>query len=370
MSTTLHHENNVLKLHAAAERARDKARLKTTEIEIELQENAKHFHALIKVAAHKAASNGSHIFTIYNRVLAAAEKDLRDAEGQLTLNKAHVAEKLAAIDHAKSVHDDFVRDIRVRTNSDLDHQAALLKCDELGLQILSVEKELRLEQDRRAVRSQIMKIETPVAWAFYEHLNSQNNAEKSLLSNLVARLTARFRGSDGFKKKSNLLSAIDQKIANLEAHLENLNTELTKVHEDVFQVSDANRELISKSLETVDNAQSEFSNVKYREDTNIINLCIQRQNLMNLRKFDHPVAEEALKQFTDIVVPAARSGKTDAIVFLMGSKRLAGNLVEAILASDRQEYDLLAELHYNQEAESLAQQEMSTQTVFLSSALK
>lgn len=99
-----------------------------------------------------------------------------------------------------------------------------------------------------------------------------------------------------------------------------------------------------------------FSTAQSLKEAVARELSICNQTLASLKAWDHPVAKEALDQFTDIVMTAARTGANiEAVVFLMGSTQLADNLIAEVKLWDLAEYDLIAELHYCEEAEELAE---------------
>jgi uncharacterized protein YbcI len=368
MSINQPRENNVVQLRTAAQEAREEARQRTRSVELEMRENADQFDVVMKAAARAAASNGSHIFAEYNIVLRAAERSLAEVEQQLEVTKALAAKQLEEIDCVKSKHEDFVKMVRVRTNSDQDYQQELSKSLFIGDEILSLEKELKLAQDKRVIRSKIMKLESPVVWALYENGSIASKPGRHPVANMLSRMGSWFRGSHRFKQKTASIEDLDAQISYLEGSLSQLSADLSQAHENIFAVRDANLDEISESFSAVETAQKSFIAAKARQDVNTIDLCIKRQNLLNLRNFDHPIAEHALQSFADIAISASRSNKPDPLVFLLGSKRLADNLVEAVKAWDNREYSLQAELHYNQEDERDAERKLEAEAVFSSEA--
>jgi hypothetical protein len=358
MTTTVKHKNNVIALRTATETAREQAHAEIMVAERALQDNAEKFHSVIKRALRTAISSGSHIFAPYNEALAAANRAEKDALERLRLATRLFGKQLDALDHAKSEHETFVKAVKAQTEADTIHQFDLQRANRIGHEILAGKKQLRLQRDRHSVRLNIMQIENPLAWALYRKKSTDKEGSGTTLFQRVgSKVSAWLKETKTFKSATVAVGKLDEQITERTNVLAALNADLNRVHEDIFRVRNDALQKISKSHLSVENAQKDFSAAEALKDTVVRELAIAKQTLSSLQTFDHPVAEKALELFTDAVMTASRGGGNgDAILFLMGSKRLADDLISTIRASDSEEYDLIAELHYSKEAEAMIQQ--------------
>lgn len=357
MTTVQHHQNNVVTLRNPAAIAREKARAETMAVERALQDNAEQFHSLINRAARTASSSGSHIFAAYNDAMAAAERAVKDTQERLRLATTLFGKQLDALDQAKSEHDAFVKTVQAQTDTDTDHQRDLRQAKHIGNEILAVKRQLRLLRDRHQVRMSIMKIENPFVWALYQNqIDEKETSSRTLFKKVIGNVSAWLKGTKSFKRGTIAVEKIDGQIEDARQTLANLNADLNEVHDRIFGVRNENLEKISKSQLSVENAQRGFSAAESLKEAVALELSVCKQTLVFLQTWDHPVAKSALEQFTDIVMTASRTGGNEtAVVFLMGSKQLADDLISKIKDSDLQEYDLIAELHYSTEAEAIIQ---------------
>lgn len=358
MTTVQHYQNNVVTLHNPAAIAREKARAETMSVEQAIQDNADQFHGLISRAARTALSSGSHIFAPYNDALAVAERAVKDAQERLQLATTLFGKQLEALDQAKSEHDAFVKTVQAQTETDTDHQRDLKQAKRIGNEILTVKKQLRLLRDRHQVRMNIMKIENPFVWALYKNkIDEKETSSRTLFKKMIGNVSAWLKGTKTFRSGTLAVKKIDGQIEDANQTLTDLHADLNKMHDGIFRVRNENLERISQSHLSVENAQRGFSAAESLKETVALELSVCKQTLISLQTWDHPVAKSALEQFTDIVMTASRTGGNEtAVVFLMGSKQLADDLIAKIRDSDLEEYDLIAELHYSEEAEALIQQ--------------
>lgn len=344
--------NNVVTLRTPTSIAWNKARAETMAAERALEDNSEEFHHLIKRAVSTAMKSGSHIFAPYKDALLSAQSAVDDAYERLQLATSLFAKQLSALDQAKTEHDGFVEAVKAQTAADTIHQYDLVQAQRIGNQILSAKRQLQLQRDRHHIRLRIMKIESPLAWALYQEGQATLPSE-NLFKRLIGNASKWLRGRGNYHQATVALKKIDDEIASSMKMLGDLNAELSKVHEKIFRVRNGNLEKISRTHVSVENAQKGLTAAEVLKDTVTLELAVKKQTLSSLQSFDHPVAAHALDQFTDVVVNAARSGvNEDAVVFLMGSKRLADELISVIRKLDADEYDLIAELHYSKEKEA------------------
>jgi hypothetical protein len=351
------HPSNVVTLRPSTAIAREKARAETLSVEQALNDNGEQFDTLIKRAARTAMSSGSHIFAALNETLAAAERASAEAQERLQLATTLFAKQLDVLDQAKSEHDNFVVKVQAESDASFDHQRDLKQAKQIGNEILAVKNHLRLLSNRYQMRMNIIRTENPLAWALYKHRDgTQGIAPRTLASKLVGNVADWLRDTKPFKKTTFPVARIDGQIGDANQNLARLNVDLNAVHDKIFRVRNENLQRISKNHQAVENAQKGFSAAQSLKETVAHEMTISKQTLASLQAWDHPVAKEALDQFTDIVMTASRTGENiDAVVFLMGSKQLANVLVADIKRSDLAHYDLIAELHYCEEAEAMVQ---------------
>ncbi len=357
MAPVDHHQNNVIPLRNPTVIAREKARAEKRLAEEALDVNGEKFDGLLMQAANSALSSGSHIFAPMREALAAAERAYQDAKERLQMATTLFGRQLDVLDQAKSEHDVFVRTVKAESETNFDHQRDLIQAKQIGNEILSAKKHLRLLSERHRMRMNILRAENPLAWALFKNKEVAGvNRDRAFLRKITGKVADWLRTTKKFNKATVAITRMNGQIEDAAQNLARLGISLNAVHDDIFRVRNENLLRISKSHKRVETAQMGFSTAQSLQETVARELSICNQTLASLKDWDHPVAKEALDQFTDIVMTASRTGANiEAVAFLMGSKQLADNLIADIKRWDLAQYDLIAELHYCEEAETIAE---------------
>lgn len=312
-------DENVVHLKTQADLLRERSRKETAAIEREIYELGEKHRALIRHASLRALSNRSQFFADYARFVVQAEDALKDAETLLENAKPLFAQQLTAYDVAKTAHESYTQSIRDALSTDPEHQALRNREREVGQKIIEAEKLARAATRRTGVLGQGGQILRNALAIFGWH-----------------------------PAKNQSVSVSDQ------VH-RSLHEELRLIQRKSMSLREAALNSIHSSSAAFDIIKRGFQGVQARKDELTFDVAVKRQTLNSLKDLSHPVAQRAVSDFEELVM-SARIGEPsyDALVFALGSKVAADQLLAEMKALDEQELRLQAELHYAQEDEKRA----------------
>ena len=348
-------ENNVIQLRPLTISEREKARAQTRLVEQAMEANGGQFDRLMTRTACTALASGSQIFAPLNELLAAAERAIEHAQERLQLATTLFSRQLDVLDQAKSEHDGFVARVRAESDCSHDHQRDLLQAKQIGNEILSAEKHLRLLSERHRMRVNILRTENPLVWALYKAKEAIDDIRKRTPAGmLVGKMADWLRSTKRFKSAMLAVERIDGQIEDASQNLRQLGGSLNTVQDQIFSVRNENLQRISKSHQPVERAHDGLVAAQSLKESVAHELAIRKQTLVSLKAWDHPVAKEALDHLTSIVLTASRTGDgIDDVAVLMGSEQLANAVIAEMQSLDLEHYGLIAEMHYCEEAEAM-----------------